>query len=165
MLWVPPVTEVGAILTEGEIFRIGTKPGNCQKVALGIVSTGKIVEIPVMPLLSHVTFFSIRVDSDVSVFQSDSSPSVEMDAGKGLYISSDSFEGFVVQLVKTEMVPAQSIKRVRVRTQLLEGTKFSLSYFSPVDHSKLLEIDDQLVEIDKSGFFDLLLVNNADQDI
>jgi len=88
-----------------------------------------------------------------------------MDAGKGLYISSDSFEGFVVQLVKTEMVPAQSIKRVRVRTQLLEGTKFSLSYFSPVDHSKLLEIDDQLVEIDKSGFFDLLLVNNADQDI
>ncbi|KAK2725335.1 hypothetical protein QYM36_001699 [Artemia franciscana] len=108
---------------------------------------------------------SIRVDSDVSAFPSDSSPSVEMDAGTGLDNSSDSSEGFVVRLVKTEMVPAQSIKRVRVRTQLPEGAKFSLSYFSPVDHSKLLEIDDQLIEIDQSGFFDLLLVNNADQDI
>ena len=50
-----------------------------------------------------------------------------MDAGKGLDISSDSSEGFVVQLIKTEMVPAQSIKIVKIRTQLLEGTKFSLS--------------------------------------
>ncbi|KAK2708634.1 hypothetical protein QYM36_014286 [Artemia franciscana] len=97
---------------------------------------------------------SIRADSDVSVFQSDSSPSVslEMDASKGLDISSDSSQGFVVRLVKRDMVPAQSIKRVRVRTQLLEGAKFSLSYFSPVDHSKLLEIETQLVEIDEITF-------------
>ncbi|KAK2726992.1 hypothetical protein QYM36_007737 [Artemia franciscana] len=92
---------------------------------------------------------SIRLDSDVSVFQSDSSADVEMDVGKGLDISSHSSEGFVVRLVKTEMVLAQSIKRARVRTQLSEGAKFSLSYFSPVDNSKLLEIDDQLVEIDE----------------
>ena len=58
MLWVPPITKVGAILTEGEISGMGKKPVNCQKVALGIVSMGKIVEIPLMPLLSHVT--SIR---------------------------------------------------------------------------------------------------------
>jgi len=57
MLWVPPVTEVRAIVTEGEISCMGTMPGNCQKVVLGIVSTGKIVEIPGMPVLSHVTFF------------------------------------------------------------------------------------------------------------
>ncbi|KAK2721815.1 hypothetical protein QYM36_003957 [Artemia franciscana] len=275
---------------------MGTKPGNCQKVTLGIVSMGKIVEIPVMQLLSHVAsirrtespfvikacypdisrefrsitndplkytrtsiltldlnsrsvpvkvyichtlqypmvlsydamrenalifdaescqvFFrkdvskdfrgsgfsnisslakaigsvnvvaesevccknivgsvvecdaspSTRLDGDVSVFNL-ILPLIEIVAGKGLDISSDSSEGFVVRLVRTEMVPAQSIKRVRVRTQLPEGAKFSLSYFSPVDHSKLLEIDDQLVEIDESGFFDLLLVNNADQDI
>ncbi|KAK2703287.1 hypothetical protein QYM36_018204 [Artemia franciscana] len=54
---------------------------------------------------------SIRVDSDLSVIKSDSSPYVEIDA---------------------------------------------------VRHSKLSEIDDQLVEIDESGFFNLILVNNAD---
>ena len=105
--------------------------GSVNVVAETEVCCKNIVESVVECDISTI----IRVDSDVSVFQSDCSPSVEMDAIKGLHISPDSSEGFVVRLIKTEMVPAQSIKRVRFRTQLPEGAKFSLTYFNPVGHS------------------------------